>query len=95
MQGTKQGNTLDSNGLSADRTETAFCQHHYTVEQVAEMWNISRDTIRRLFLGEEGVLKIERPGSRYKRSYVTLRIPESVLNRVYQRIAGPCRRLLH
>lgn len=83
MQRTKEeSNTLNSNGLSADRTETAFGQHHYTVEQVAEMWNISRDTIRRLFLGEEGVLKIVRPGSRYKRSYITLRIPESVLNRV-------------
>jgi hypothetical protein len=55
------------------------------------MWNISRDTIRRMFLREEGVLKIVRPGNRYKRTYITLRIPESVVNRVYRRIAGSCR----
>jgi excisionase family DNA binding protein len=64
----------------------AFGQPHYTVDQVAEMWSISRDTIRRLFAAEPGVLKIVRPGNRYKRTYSTLRIPESVLNRVYRRI---------
>lgn len=63
-----------------------FNEPHYTVEQVAEMWNLSKDSVRRLFLSEEGVLRISRPGTRYKRSYTTLRIPESVLNRVYRRM---------
>ena len=63
-----------------------FNQTHCTVDQVAEMLNMSRDSVTRLFREEEGVLKITRPGNRYKRTYTTLRIPESVLNRVYQRI---------
>jgi transcriptional regulator GlxA family with amidase domain len=63
-------------------------EKHYTVEQIAEMWNLSRDSVRRLFLAEAGVLKISRPGTRYKRAYTTLRIPESILNRVYQRMVG-------
>jgi hypothetical protein len=79
---------------SGDSVDTVFGQHHYTADQVAKMWNLSTDTVRRLFQGEDGVLKIVRPGSRYKRTYVTLRIPESVLNRVYRRIAGPLRRAI-
>lgn len=63
-----------------------FNETHYTVDQVADMWNLSRDSVRRMFLSEPDVPKITRPGNRYKRSYVTLRIPESVLNRVYRRL---------
>lgn len=63
-------------------------QTHYTVEQVAEMWNMSRDSVTRLFRDEPGVMKITRPGNRYKRAYTTIRIPESVLNRVYSRMTG-------
>jgi hypothetical protein len=66
----------------------SFNEPHYTVEQVAEMWNLSRDSVRRMFLSEPDVLKISRPGNRYKRAYCTLRIPQSVLNRVYRRMCG-------
>jgi excisionase family DNA binding protein len=48
-----------------DGNSPAFGQQHYTVDQVAEMWSISRDTIRRLFAAEPGVLKFVRPGNRY------------------------------
>ncbi len=61
---------------------------HYKVEQVAEMWNWSHDLVTRVFREEEGVLKVTRPGSRYKRTYTSIRIPESVLNRVYSRMIG-------
>ena len=65
---------------------SAFNERHYTVDQVAEMWSLSRESVRKMFLSEPDVPKIARPGSRYKRSYVTLRIPESVLNRGYRRM---------
>ncbi len=64
---------------------TAFNERHYTVDEIAEMWRLSRDSIRRMFLSEDGVLKICRSGNRFKRTCVTMRIPESVLNRVYRR----------
>jgi hypothetical protein len=67
----------------------AFSERHYTVDEVAELWSLSRDSVRRIFLSEAGVFKISRPGNRYKRSCVTMRIPESVLNRVYRRMSGP------
>jgi hypothetical protein len=65
-----------------------FNERHYTVDQVAEMWSLSRESVRKMFLAEPDVPKIARPGNRYKRSYVTLRIPESVLNRVYRRMCA-------
>ena len=66
----------------------AFTERHYTVDEVSEMWSLSRDSVRRLFLSEPDVPKIARPANRYKRSYVTMRIPESVLNRVYRRMCA-------
>ena len=67
---------------------TPALERHYEVDEIAEMWNLSRDTVRRIFLSEDGVLKIARPGTGYKRSHVTLRIPESVLCRVHRRMSG-------
>jgi hypothetical protein len=92
MQQLNETSAIGVGRSSGDGVDTVFGQRHYTADQVAKMWNLSTDTVRRLFQGEDGVLKIVRPGNRYKRTYVTLRIPESVLNRVYRRIAGPPRR---
>ena len=63
-------------------------EKHYTVEQIAEQWAISKDTARRLFIDEAGVLVLSKPSSKYRRSYKTLRIPQSVLNRVYARLTA-------
>lgn len=63
-------------------------EKHYTVEDIATMWSLSRDTIRRIFLNEDGVLKIVRPGTRYKRTHTTLRIPETVMRRVHYRMCA-------
>ena len=59
-------------------------ERHYTVPELAKLWHVSDDTIRRMFKGEPGVIEIrlQRPG---KRRYVVLRIPESVALRVYRR----------
>lgn len=63
-------------------------EKHYSVEEVAELWNLSRDTVRRIFATEDGVMRITRPGTRYKRAHTTLRVPESVLFRVHKRLTG-------
>ncbi len=68
-------------------SETPIEKHH-TIEEIAEIWNLSKDTIRRIFLNEDGVLKIVRPGTRYKRAHVTLRIPDSIMRRVHRRMCG-------
>ena len=60
-------------------------ERHYTVAELASNWNISQDTIRRLFADHPGVLVIAKP-TRRKRIYRVLRIPESVAIAVYQKL---------
>jgi hypothetical protein len=60
---------------------------HYSVAEVADRWQLSADVVRELFRNEPGVLKLERPAGRFKRCYTTLRIPESVLSRVHNRLS--------
>jgi hypothetical protein len=62
-------------------------ERHYAVGEIAEMWNLSMDKVRRLFEEEPGVLVIGQRFSRRKRRYVTLRIPQSVLERVHTRLS--------
>jgi hypothetical protein len=69
-----------------------FAERHLTVEDVAGLWNLSHDSVRRLFEREPGVLVIVSPrGFGSKRRYRTLRIPESVAARVYRRMLNPPR----
>jgi hypothetical protein len=75
------------NGL-APTLAPAIAERHYSPEQLGELWNLSADTVRRLFEHEPGTLVIERKRSRARR-YRTLRIPESVAARVHRRLANP------
>jgi hypothetical protein len=52
-------------------------------EEIARAWQLDVTTVRRLFLGVPGVLKLGRKVARGKRSYVTLRIPVEVAQRVF------------
>jgi transcriptional regulator GlxA family with amidase domain len=66
-------------------SQTASVEQHYSVAQIAERWGLSEDTVRRLFENEPGVLVIETARSRpSRRRYRTLRIPESVIERVHR-----------
>jgi len=66
---------------------TAF-ERHFTVNQVAELWGLSDNTVRRVFRDEPGVLRTQIPTLRArKRQNVTLRIPESVVHRVHSRLS--------
>jgi hypothetical protein len=49
------------------------------------MLNVSTDSARRLFAKEPGVFSYSSAPSKYKRRYTTVRVPESVLIRVYRR----------
>jgi hypothetical protein len=62
-------------------------ERHYAVDEVAKMWHLSPDKVRDLFEHEPGVLVIGDPFPRHKRRYRTLRIPQTVLNRVHGRLA--------
>ena len=84
---------MAGNVLSLDRSDKVplarFQERHYAVGEVAELWNLSRDVVRKLFENEPGVFVIGNTGSRIKRGYHTLRIPESVAERVHRRLCIP------
>jgi len=64
-----------------------FAERHYTVAEISQMWQLSPDSVRRLFEREPGVLALGSDHSTgYKRRYTTLRVPESVLARVHRRL---------
>ena len=66
----------------------ALVERHYAVTEIAEMWNLSADKVRELFVDEQGVLVIGERSPRRKRRYITLRIPQSVLERVHRRLSS-------
>jgi len=60
----------------------------YTPEDLAEAWQWSVATVRRLFENEDGVMKRGEENPRKKRRYVTLRIPQAVALRVYRKLSS-------
>jgi hypothetical protein len=65
---------------------TPAFEKHYSVKELANLWNLSDRTIRRMFVGEPGVVEWGTCERRMKRAYKTLRIPESVARRVHRRL---------
>jgi hypothetical protein len=63
-------------------------EKHYTAKEVAKLWNLSEDTIRELFRETPGVLKIGQPARRFKRTYVSVRIPESIVQKRHAELHG-------
>ena len=61
-------------------------EEHYTPLQIGQLWNLSARFVRDLFRDELGVLVLDRPEQMHKRGYASLRIPESVMRRVYDRM---------
>jgi hypothetical protein len=63
-------------------------EKHYSINELAH-WGFSETTLRKWFRNEPGVLHLEGPGlmkGTAKQSYDTLSIPESVAQRVYERL---------
>jgi hypothetical protein len=61
-------------------------EQHYTVTQVAKLWGMSPNAVRKLFAHEPDVLKLSRPEKRFKRGYTTYFIPESAMRRVHNQL---------
>jgi hypothetical protein len=65
-----------------------YREQHFTPAELADRWKLSADVIRVLFEKEPGVLVIgDQVSSRSKRRYRTVRIPESVVDRVHRRLS--------
>jgi hypothetical protein len=65
-------------------------EQHYSPQELAALWGLSDEMIRRMFADEPGILLIGEPsrrvGRRLVRGYQTMRIPRSVSDRVHERL---------
>lgn len=60
-------------------------QRHFHVNELAKLWGVAPNAVRRWFENEPDVLKISVGYRRGKDHRVCLRIPESVAERVYRK----------
>lgn len=56
--------------------------YHYSMKELAFLWNVSREWVRRRFRKEPGVLRLQFAPTEGKRKYCPLRIPGRVARRV-------------
>jgi len=71
--------------MRVSREDTTF-ERHFSIHQLAGIWNLSRETVRQLVKDEPGVLKI-RNGRR--KAMTRYSIPESVARRIHTRLFNP------
>ena len=76
--------------LEAASTDASpFQERHYSPAELAALWGLSAEAVRRMFLAEPGVFVLGRSAStRRQRQYRTLRIPASVAERVHRRFVN-------
>jgi hypothetical protein len=77
------GDRLDPRDPQAD----GALERHFSIQEIAKRWCLCENSVRDLFKGEPGVIRIQRPRSRYKRAYTALRIPASVVERVHRKMS--------
>jgi hypothetical protein len=68
--------------------ESRMYEKHYAPAELGELWNLSADTVRRMFENEPGVLVFENAVRSSSRRFRTLRIPASIAERVYSRFSN-------
>ena len=78
-----------NNGHGKSEASDLSTERHYSIQELAALWNLSEKTVRKLFENEPGVIEVGSGESRFKRTYVTRRIPESVAQRVHRRLQKP------
>jgi hypothetical protein len=76
--------TLNDPGYSMEAPTPA--ERHYAPVEVAGLWHLDVETIRRIFQDEPGIIVLQAPIKKGRRPYKTIRIPQSVLERVHRRL---------
>jgi hypothetical protein len=74
--------TVDGPGFLNDQ---AFIEKHYRIAELAEIWGIGRETVRKIVKDEPGVIQI-RQGR--KKAHTTYSVPESVARRIHSRMSN-------
>ncbi len=80
----KTGGAIPCSDQQGSPQASTSSEPHRTVKEIAESWKLSEDAVRRIFEREPGVLVLANPSRPGTRRYWTLRIPQSVEQRVYR-----------
>jgi hypothetical protein len=67
-------------------TDTSF-EKHYRLGELARMWGLGRETVRKLVKDDPGVIKI-RMG--FKKAHTVYSVPESAARRIHTRLLNGC-----
>ena len=60
----------------------------FTPKELSELWQLSENSIRRLFQDRDGVFALGDSNPRGRRGYCTLRIPEAIALQVWRERGG-------
>ena len=71
---------LDLQYLTRD---ASFAEKHYRVSELAGLWGLGRETVRKIVKDEPGVIKIKQGR---KKAHTTYSVPESVARRIHTRL---------
>jgi hypothetical protein len=63
--------------------ESSTFERHYRIGELARLWAIGRETVRKLVMEDPGVIKI-RMGR--KKTNTTYSVPESVAEKIHQKL---------
>jgi hypothetical protein len=63
-------------------------EKHLTIQQISEQWGFSVRKVRALFRDRSDVLRIGHNATLHKKSYMSVRVPESVVTKVYAELQG-------
>ena len=77
-----------TSGERSTNAAVSDLERHFTVAELSKRWFFSKNTIRRLFSQEPGVVRVARPQTRSKRGYTSMRIPERIAERVHRQLQG-------
>ena len=72
--------------LTEELRPAAALEKHYRVTELMELWGFSHSTVTKMFTEEPDVLRLSSPPNG-RRKYVSLSIPDSVVQRVHERHA--------
>jgi hypothetical protein len=61
----------------------SFAEKHYRVGDLAKLWGLGRETVRKLVKDDPGVIKV-RQGR--KKAHTTYSVPESAAKRIHTRL---------
>jgi hypothetical protein len=72
--------------IHATNTANTMSEVVYTSNELARARKLHPSTVRKIFVREPGVIRLGHPRSSGRRQRFTLRIPESVAERVFSRM---------